>query len=159
MIIMGIDSSTTSTGWAIIDTKLSGNSRLMAHGTIKPNSKLKTTNRIIHIGKELKEIIRSWEPEFIVIEEINVFRNAKSTRGLVGLIVYIEIILELRQALYTVLTPSQWRKLVGIKGARRDELKQASIEFVKNKYAEAVNDDEGDAICIAEAGSKLEVES
>ena len=36
MIILGIDSSTTSTGWGVIDTKFNDELRLVDYGSIKP---------------------------------------------------------------------------------------------------------------------------
>ena len=47
--------------------------------------------------------------------------------------------------------PSSWRASLGIKngrGIKRTTLKQADIDFVKEKYNINVNDDEADAICI-----------
>ena len=47
--------------------------------------------------------------------------------------------------------PSSWRATLGIKngrGIKRQTLKEADIEFVKNKYRINVNDDVADAICI-----------
>lgn len=46
---------------------------------------------------------------------------------------------------------SSWRKLLGIKigrGVKRTTLKQADIDFVKNKYNIIANDDVCDAICL-----------
>lgn len=157
MIIMGIDSSTTSTGWAVIDTRHEGNLRVVDFGVVKPGKKLETIDRIIYISNKLKEIIRQFRPEFIVLEEMNVMRNAKAVRALSGLITEIEVLLRNKQMLYIKMTSTEWRKKVGIKGKTREELKHSSVSYVKEKYSEEVNDDEGDAICIAEAGSMLEV--
>ena len=158
MVILGIDSSTTSTGWAIIDTKFDNELRLIDYGVIKPKQD-ETIDRIIKISNELKEVLRSFRPEFVVIEEMNVTRNMKTIRALSGLITTIEVMLRNRQALYVKLTPSQWRKSVGIQCKNdRNTLKQASVEYVREHYNENVNDDEADAICIAEAGSEVEIE-
>lgn len=158
MVILGIDSSTTSTGWAVIDTKFDNELRLIDYGVIKPKQD-ETIDRIIKISNELKEVLRSFRPEFVVIEEMNVTRNMKTIRALSGLITTIEVMLRNRQALYVKLTPSQWRKSVGIQCKNdRNTLKQASVEYVREHYNENVNDDEADAICIAEAGSEVEIE-
>ena len=158
MVILGIDSSTTSTGWAIIDTKFDNELRLIDYGVIKPKQD-ETIDRIIYISNELKEVLRNFRPEFVVIEEMNVTRNMKTIRALSGLITTIEVMLRNRQALYVKLTPSQWRKSVGIQCKNdRKTLKQASVEYVREHYNENVNDDEADAICIAEAGSEVEIE-
>lgn len=158
MVILGIDSSTTSTGWAVIDTKFDNELRLIDYGVIKPKQD-ETIDRIIYISNELKEVLRNFRPEFVVIEEMNVTRNMKTIRALSGLITAIEVMLRNRQALYVKLTPSQWRKSVGIQCKNdRKTLKQASVEYVREHYNENVNDDEADAICIAEAGSEVEIE-
>lgn len=159
MVILGIDSSTTSTGWAVIDTKFNDELRLVDYGSIKP-PKVETIDRIIYISRELKQMLHDFKPELIVIEEVNVTRNMNTIRALVGLLTEIEVMLRKRQALYVKMTPSEWRKKVGIKCKNdREMLKKASIEYVREKYNEKVTDDEADAICIAEAGSKVEIEN
>jgi crossover junction endodeoxyribonuclease RuvC len=159
MIILGIDSSTTSTGWGVIDTKFENELRLVDYGSIKP-PKVETIDRIIYITRELKRILQDFKPELIVIEEMNVTRNMNTIRALAGLITEIEVMLRNRQALYVKMTPSEWRKKVGIKCKNdREMLKKASIEYVQEKYNEKVSDDEADAICIAEAGSGVEVQN
>lgn len=159
MVILGIDSSTTSTGWAVIDTKFDNELRLIDYGVIKPKQD-ETIDRIIYISNELKEVLRNFRPEFVVIEEMNVTRNMKTIRALSGLITTIEVMLRNRQALYVKLTPSQWRKSVEIQCKNdRNTLKQASVEYVREHYSENVNGDEADAICIAEAGSKVDIEN
>ena len=159
MVIFGIDSSTTSTGWGVIDTKFENELRLVDYGSIKP-PKVETIDRIIYISRELKRILQDFKPELIVIEEMNVTRNMKTIRALSGLLTEIEVMLRNRQALYVKMTPSEWRKKVGIKCKNdREMLKKASIEYVRANYKENVSDDEADAICIAEAGSKVEIEN
>ena len=157
MIILGIDSSTTSTGWGVIDTKFNDELRLVDYGSIKP-PKVETIDRIIYISRELKRILQDFKPELIVIEEMNVTRNMNTIRALAGLLTEIEVMLRTRQALYIKMTPSEWRKKVGIQfKSTRELLKRASIKYVREKYKETVNEDEADAICIAEAGSEVEV--
>lgn len=160
MIILGIDSSTTSTGWGVIDTKFENELRLVDYGVIKPRKQLETIDRIIYIERELRRILQDFKPELIVIEEMNVTRNMRTVRELAKLLGVIEVMLRNRQALYVKMTPSEWRKSVGIRCKNnRELLKKASIEYVREKYNENVSDDEADAICIAEAGSKVEIEN
>lgn len=160
MVILGIDSSTTSTGWGVIDTKFDNELRLIDYGSIKPPKQLETIDRIIYISRELRRILQDFKPELIVIEEMNVTRNMNTIRALAGLITEIEVMLRNRQALYVKMTPSEWRKKVGIKCKNdREMLKKASIEYVRERYKEKVTDDEADAVCIAEAGSEVEIEN
>ena len=160
MIILGIDSSTTSTGWGVIDTKFDSELRLVDYGVIKPRKQLETIDRIIYIERELRRILQDFKPEFVVIEEMNVTRNMRTVRELAKLLGVIEVMLRNRQALYIKMTPSEWRKKVGIQCKNtREMLKKASIKYVREKYKENVNEDEADAICIAEAGSRVEVQN
>ena len=49
--------------------------------------------------------------------------------------------------------PSEWRALISKekKGRKRDELKQWSVQTVEKLFNKKVNDDEADAILIAQA--------
>ena len=157
MIILGLDTSTTATGWAVLDNKYTGENRLVSSGLIIPPRKLETIKRINYTLDELKTIVDDFKTEYVAIEDMNVIRNKNSLKGLIGLIVAIELYLDKKDMLYIEMTPSQWRKIVGIKGKTRDELKKDSIRYVKEHYNVIVTDDEADAICIAEAGATLEV--
>lgn len=158
MIIFGLDTSTSATGWGVIDTKFEDNLRLIDSGVIKPKKDKDAIDRAIYITDEVKRLIANFKPDFVVIENLNVIRNMNTLRVLAGLIMTIEVYLRRRNMLTVMMTPSEWRKLVGIKGKTRERLKQASIDFVFEKYGEKVSDDQADAICIAEAGSHLELE-
>lgn len=155
MVVMGVDSSTSSTGWAIIYEK-DGEVELLKYGSIKPKGK-NVIRKIITILDELKKIRRVNNPELVVIEDLSVSRNMRSTKVLAGLLIAIEIDLERANYLVQELKPSEWRKLAGIKGRKREEQKTNSIQHVWDRYHKLVNDDEADAICIAEAGCTLEV--
>ncbi len=146
MLVMGIDSSTSCTGWSIIDNE---ENKIIAHGCIKPSKKLNNIEKIIYITRELKSIQREHEPEYICIEETAVLRNAKTQRVLTALLYYIVIEFTKLNCLIITLRPSEWRK-GKIKGKNRSDLKANCINYVKKKYNIVVNDDEADAIVIAE---------
>ena len=61
---MGIDPSTTSTGWAIFDDK-----ELKAYGLIKPNGE-DWRERIVNQAPQLVEIISKYKPEKIYMEDV-----------------------------------------------------------------------------------------
>lgn len=153
MKVLGIDSSTTSTGYAVVD-----NDKLICYGSIKPNKKKDTISKIIEIEKELKDIIVKKEVEYIVIEDLAVTRNAGVTKMLAGLLYHLLIEFRKKEMLVITCRPSEWRSCCKIKGKERKELKENTINYVKNKYNIKVNDDEADSICIAEYGNSLGVE-
>lgn len=146
MKAMGIDSSTSCTGWAILDTE---QNKVIASGYIKPKSKLNAIQKIIYITQELKSIHREYEPEYINIEEVVVLRNAQTQRVLTALLYYIVIEFTKEDAIIKTVRPTEWRK-GKIRGKARSELKANCIKYVENKYKIAANEDEADAIVIAE---------
>lgn len=153
MKILGLDTSTTSTGYAVLD-----NEKLISCGTIKTPKKADLLDKIIYIEEHVKQIIKAKEVDFIVIEDLAVTRSASTTKALAGLLYHLLTEFRKRELLVVQARPSEWRKVCGIKGKCRKELKENAIQHVKNVYNINVNDDEADSICIAEFGNSLEVE-
>lgn len=152
MRVLGLDTSTTSTGYAIID-----NGKLIDYGCIKPPKDLDTIDRIIYIEKEVKEIIFKKEIEYVVIEELAIMRNGLTAKILAGLLYHLIIEFRKRELLTVLVRPSEARK-GRITGKNRQELKKNAITYVKAKYKKDVNDDEADSIILAEYGSELDIE-
>lgn len=153
MKILGLDTSTTSTGYAVLD-----NEKLISYGTIKSPKKADLLDKIIYIEEHIKQIIKAKEVDFIVIEDLAVTRSASTTKALAGLLYHLLTEFRKRELLVVQTRPSTWRSVCGIKGKCRKELKENAIQHVKDVYNIDVNDDEADAICIAEFGNSLEVE-
>lgn len=153
MKILGLDTSTTSTGYAVLD-----NEKLISCGTIKTPKKADLLDKIIYIEEHIKQIIKAKEVDFIVIEDLAVTRSASTTKALAGLLYHLLTEFRKRELLVVQARPSTWRSVCGIKGKCRKELKENAIQHVKDVYNIDVNDDEADAICIAEFGNSLEVE-
>lgn len=153
MKILGLDTSTTSTGYAVLD-----NDKLISFGTIKTPRKADLLDKIIYIEEHVKQIIKAKEVEFIVIEDLAVTRSASTTKALAGLLYHLLTEFRKRDMLVVQVRPSEWRKVCKIKGKCRNELKENAIKHVKNVYNLNVNNDEADAICIAEYAKSLEVE-
>ena len=58
MKILGLDTSTTSTGYAVLD-----NEKLISYGTIKTPKKADLLDKIIYIEEHIKQIIKAKEAE------------------------------------------------------------------------------------------------
>lgn len=153
MKILGLDTSTVSTGYAVLD-----NEKLISYGTIKTHKKADLLDKIIYIEEHIKQIIKAKEVDFIVIEDLAVTRSASTTKALAGLLYHLLTEFRKRELLVVQARPSTWRSVCGIKGKCRKELKENAIQHVKDVYNIDVNDDEADSICIAEFGNSLEVE-
>jgi Holliday junction resolvasome RuvABC endonuclease subunit len=153
MKILGLDTSTSSTGYAVVE-----NNKILSYGTIVPNKKLDLLDRIIYIEKEIKEIIIKKQVEFIVIEDLAITRNAKTVKALSGLLYHL--LAEFRKQEYLVIQarPSEWSTIYKFKGTKRKIQKQNAVNYIANNYKINVNEDEAEAILIALYGQTLEVE-
>lgn len=152
MRILGLDTSTTSTGYAVLN-----NGKLICYGTIKTPKKADLLDKIIYIEEQVKQIIKAKKVEFVVIEDLAVTRGASTTKALSGLLYHLLVEFRKRELLVVQARPSEWRSVCGVKGKCREELKASAIKHVKDVYGISVNDDEADAVCIAEYGGMLEV--
>ena len=153
MIILSIDASTKSTGYAVFkDTKLVTSGCLTASST-------DLIKRIHKIVNGLEEILDTNKAEKIILEEVrpeNGIQNIQTHRALMWLQAEIAIMVHDNFPKTTIeyVYPNEWRAKCGIKtgaGVRRQSLKPADIKFVKDTYGIEVNDDEADAIGIGHA--------
>ena len=152
MNILSLDLSTKSTGWAYFEE-----GELKAHGCITASS-TDLINRIHKIVNELKEATKDFAISKVVVEEVRPeggygVGNLKTHRALMWLQAAVAFWIHDDKFPLDIdyIYPSSWRATLGIKngrGIKRMTLKEADIEYVKNRYGITVNDDEADAICI-----------
>lgn len=158
MIAMGIDASTTSTGWSIfLDTELIG------HGVIKP----KGADWREHVTNEWDsfcKIIEKYLPDIIYAEDVPL-KKGSSTLLKLGAVQGMILALA---AQYNIeikyLLPSDWRSPLGLydgtrEGTHREVLKKKAIEMVNKVFNMSLlwvapkskrnQDDEAEAILIA----------
>lgn len=156
-MILALDLSTKSTGYAIFDSK----NKLIKSGCIVATSK-DVINRIYKITELLKDVIKNIEIEKVIIEEVRpefssspakTMHTQKVLMWLQSSIIFL--FHDINPSIeFIYLYPSEWRAAIGIKtgqGVKRDLLKVKDIKFVKENYNLEVNDDEADAICIGHA--------
>lgn len=148
MIILAIDGSTKSTGYAVIQNK-----KILKSDCIK-NQSADTLDRILYMKKELQKVIKEYHPTDVVIEDIlpeDVRSNQKTFKALMYLQTELAFLCHDYKIAPTLYTASHWRALVGIhtgRGIKREQLKAASIQLVEKNYGLQVNDDVADAINI-----------
>lgn len=77
MIVLGFDPGTASTGWGVIEQK--GNKlRSLGHGCIVTSAKDGTHVRLRQIHDQARGLIRRFEPDIVVLEELFVNANVKT---------------------------------------------------------------------------------
>ena len=150
MNLMAIDASTKATGVAIFkDNKLIHYECIYAINT-------NVLDRIEKITNKLSELATEYSIDTVALEDVlpeDVRKNKNVFTALIYLQAEIAMKFHLRNNLKInkLFVASEWRALVNIKtgrGVKRDTLKEASINYVKNNYQITVNDDVADAICI-----------
>ena len=150
MKVLAIDASSKSTGIAIFqDEKLIHYQCITA---IDGDS----FKRIIKMKNRILELYKKYKPTNIIMEDV-LPQDVKHNQTVYRILIYLQamIVLSLYQT-YSLqniqfYTASHWRRICGIKtgrGIKRDSLKKASMELVKNQYGIKVNDDISDAICL-----------
>jgi Holliday junction resolvasome RuvABC endonuclease subunit len=150
-ILLTIDGSTKSTGYAIFKNK-----QLIDHGVLAVSGGL-ALDRIPKMVKQIEEVVIKYNPTRIVMEEVlpeDVKHNQKVFKPLMYLQGDVRIMLNKYKKDAELVEASHWRRICNIKtgrGVRRESLKKSDVLFVKTKYNIEVNDDEADAICIGYA--------
>ena len=150
--LLSLDTSTTSTGWAVFQNGIYQDS-----GVIDEFKKEKNGyKRLGLMVKKLLMYIEQLNPDIIVIEKDVVFGNMKVIDMLMKIIGAVYGFCLKNEITYYEFAPSEWRKYVKLEafGRKRTEFKQASIKYIKDNFNKEVNDDEADAICVGIAYCK-----
>ena len=145
--VLSLDQSTRVSGWSYFEC---GN--YITSGVIDMNkSKLETDKRSFEMAKEIWKIIKKYKPQELIIENTQQQSNPSTMIVLARLAGMIIGYAEAHNVNVRILSPSQWRKALGhTQGPKmkRKELKQQSIDYVKNNFGLNVSEDESESICI-----------
>lgn len=160
MVVMGIDGSTSSSGWAIFETE--GSKRLDS-GRIYPKDE-DWRDRIGQEWEMFNQIFEKYHPEKIYMEDVPM-KDGKPTILKLGAVQGMIICLAAQYgAEIKFLLPSEWRSGLGLydgtrQGTHREVLKKKAVEtanklfnlnllWVKEK-SKKNEDDEAEALLIA----------
>ncbi len=148
-ILIALDESTTCTGYAVFEDE-----KLINHGAFSFKSK-DVLERVSLIMEEIENLINTYNPNDMIIEDVQITINAATAKSLLGLQFMIEIYAHRKNIPCETIRTTKWRKILGLSNSRaldRKAKKQETIDYVKNKYGiDVVTDDESDAIAIGTA--------
>lgn len=148
-ILIALDESTTCTGYAVFN-----DSELIKHGLFALKSK-DVLERVSYIMEEIEKLIKTYKPNNMVIEDVQITMNAATAKSLLGLQFMIEVYAHRNNISCETYRTTKWRKILGLSNSRsldRKAKKQETIDYVKDKYGiEILKDDESDAIAIGTA--------
>ena len=150
MKVLSFDQSTRVSGWAYFE-----DGKYVESGAVDMSkSKLETDKRSFEMAKEIWKVIKKYNPQEIIIENVQQQSSPSTVIILARLAGMIIGYAEAHNVHVHILLPSQWRKALGYsQGAKvkRQELKQQSIDYVKNKYGFDLPEDECEAIALNDA--------
>jgi len=144
-ILLSLDLSTNSTGWAIFDIK---SKRLLKYGVIKPKvpgiSKMQYPEaalyKILDISIMVGDLIDTFQPDIIIVEEINRGINRISQKSLDALhfFVFDQIRIRSQELLKSLILVDSngakgWRNALGLKLSEEDkEYNKEARKYNKN---------------------------
>lgn len=131
-----------------------GTCEIIASSVIKPKGK-STNDRIREVIKKAITLCVKNQVAFVFIEGIQIQKNPKVYEILAKLQGTLEICLEEKGYIVNVVKASEWRKLVGIKNKKREQVKKEAMDMVKKIYGIEPSEDECEAILFARAYAKL----
>ena len=146
-------------------TKLSGfsyfeNGQYIESGTIDMSkSKLETSERSFEMAKAIWKLIKNYKPDYLVLEDVQLQKNNAKT-----MIILARLAGEIIGYAYAhnvrvhIVSPAKWRaSLEYAQGpkVKREELKQQSIDFVKEHIGKVLPEDESEAVAMGFAAHKI----
>ena len=147
--LIALDESTTCTGYAVFD-----DGELIEHGIFSFKSK-DVLERVSLIMEEIENLIDTYKPDNMIIEDVQITMNAATAKSLLGLQFMIEVYAHRNNISCETYRTTKWRKILGLSNSRsldRKAKKQETIDYVKDKYGiDVLKDDESDAIAIGTA--------
>lgn len=154
MKILIFDQSTRCSGWSFF---LDG--EYVTSGMIDmSDSKLETDERSFEMAKKLWKLIKKYEPDELVIEQVQNQSNTKTVIILARLAGMIIGYAEAHGVKTHTIEPSKWRSALAYSQGpkvKRAELKKQSLDYVKEKLGVKMPEDQAEAVCIGFAAHEI----
>ena len=155
MRVVSMDQSSRCSGYAVFE-----DGEYIASGIIDMSkSKLDTDKRSFEMAKELWKVIKKYKPQHLILEDTQQQNgNVKTVIILARLAGMVVGYAEAHNIETHIVLPSKWRAALSYKqGAKvkRQELKQQSINYVKEHLGLELVEDEAEACTIGLAAHKI----
>ena len=149
MKLLAFDQSSKKSGWCLIEDGKYVKSDIIDKHLIED-----IDIRIGEMGIAICQQIKELKPDLVVIEDIQNQSSISTVVSLARLQGFILGWCYVKHVKTEIIRPSEWRKVLKFKqgaGVKRQELKDQSMNYVQTKHQLEVTEDEGEAICIADA--------
>lgn len=152
---LSVDQSTRCTGYSWF---VSG--EYVESGIIDmTKSKLETNERSFEMAKAIWKLIKQYQPDYLILEDVQLQQNnAKTMLTLARLQGMILGYAEAHKVQTYLISPSQWRAQLCYKQGpkiKRAELKQQSLDYVKEHLGLDLPEDQAESVCEGIAAHKI----
>lgn len=150
MLVMGIDPGTATTGYGLVQSRERGaRGHLVDYGTIRTPADMGMPERLLVIHHELQNLLETYHPDVVAIEELFFHRNAKTAISVAqsrGVLVMTVARTGIQVAEYTPLQVKQ--AVVGYGNASKHQV-QMMVQALLALKEIPRPDDAADALAIA----------
>jgi crossover junction endodeoxyribonuclease RuvC len=139
MKLLGLDVSSSSTGWTIIESSNNSEPILLEFGLIRGDSSMSTTQRLYFQCNEIKKILEKFKPDEIAIEETVFVHGPKIMKILArfsGVAMYQCFAYNKKEPYFY--EPAMWKKSIGIGGNAIKAEVQLAVCGIFNKLTKEV---------------------
>lgn len=146
MKILAFDQSSKVTGWSVFD-----DNTYLKSGIIDKHKISDINIRIGEMGTAICEKIEEIHPDIAIIENIQSQSGVSTVIALARLQGFILGWCYVHKIRVEIIGPTEWRRCLSFKqgaGVKRQELKEQSINYVKEKYGFDLSEDECESLCI-----------
>lgn len=150
MIVIGLDISSSSTGWAVLKNRGRFYKREgVDYGMIKPHKKLELSEKLVYFRTELIKILETTKPDIVAAEDVFFSRNPKTLKILSKFQgVAAEAVRETLGQPTNIVTVKEVRAVVGTQG--KEEVFNEIVKMFKLKgWVFKKHNDITDAIAVA----------
>lgn len=140
-ISLSIDQASTKSGYSVMV-----NGELKVYGLIKATGD--SMNRLFMMTEVVNYLIDNYTPDYIGLENVQYQSNPQTLILLSKLLGMLENLCYSKNIKYGVIAPKTWKSICGIKGKKRKEQKENTVNFIKDNYKIEVIEDIADAISI-----------
>lgn len=148
-IILGIDPGFAIVGYGVIKKEKNGDIKAIDYGAINTHAKLPFATRLYQVHDDLKQIIKKYKPDKMVVEELFFYKNVKTAievgqaRGVI-ILTGIQAGLPIEEY-----TPLQIKQAVASYGRAEKQQVQQMVKMLLNLKTIPKPDDAADALAVA----------
>ncbi len=152
MIIIGIDPGTATTGYGVIQVKNKSKAKeinCLECGCINTDKKDDFSKRLSVLSKEVKKLVKKYNPDLVAIEKLFFFQNFKTAMKVSQAIGVLFLVLGQMKVSFVEYTPLEVKKFLTKRGRADKKEVEKKVKKILNIKGKVSRDDTADALGIA----------